>query len=88
MNWERTDMTPESVAAVKLYCTPPPPEETDFDVKAFAGAEVLNLPFEERRLRVYVAGQGPNVLLIHGWSSRASHMAMLARFLQRAGFRT
>jgi pimeloyl-ACP methyl ester carboxylesterase/RimJ/RimL family protein N-acetyltransferase len=73
---------------VRRYCTPPPQEETDFDKKAFAAAEALDIPFEDRTLRVYRAGSGKDVLLVHGWSSRASHMAMLARLLQRKGVRT
>jgi len=83
-----TDSVLDDGQLVRRYCTPPPQEETDFDKKAFAGAEALNIPFEDRTLRVYRAGSGKDVLLAHGWSSRASHMAMLARILQRKGFRT
>ena len=83
-----TDSVLSDGQLVRRYCTPPPQEETDFDKKAFAGAEALDIPFEDRTLRVYRAGSGKDVLLAHGWSSRASHMAMLARILQRKGFRT
>ena len=32
-------------------------------------------------------GTGPNVLLVHGWGSRASHLALLARYIANNGFR-
>jgi len=71
---------------VDQFCTPPPQEEIPFDRKAFAHAQILEIPFEDRVLRAYSSGTGRNVLLVHGWGSRASHMAMLARFLVSKGF--
>ena len=43
--------------------------------------------FEARTLITYTWGEGKGVLLAHGWASRASHMALIARGLARRGFR-
>jgi pimeloyl-ACP methyl ester carboxylesterase len=40
-----------------------------------------------RQLSVYSWGEGPAVLLVHGWSSRASQMAVFAAPLVERGFR-
>jgi pimeloyl-ACP methyl ester carboxylesterase len=71
---------------VRQFCTPPPQEEIPFDRKAFAHAQVQEIVFEDRVLRAYSLGTGRDVLLVHGWGSRASHMALLARFLESKGF--
>ena len=72
---------------VSRFCTPALQEETDFDRKAFTKAQILDIKFENRILKGYSMGAGKNVLLIHGWNSRASHLALLARYLVKSGFR-
>ena len=72
---------------VEQFCTPPENEETDIDRKAFAEATTFNIEFENRILIGYSIGTGPNVLLVHGWGSRASHLVLLARYLANNGFR-
>jgi pimeloyl-ACP methyl ester carboxylesterase len=74
-------------ALVEKFCTPPRIEETNFDRRAFHAAEARNVSFEERMLKCYSMGEGKIVLLAHGWGSRASHMALLARSLTSGGFR-
>ncbi|MBI3585606.1 MAG: alpha/beta fold hydrolase [Ignavibacteriales bacterium] len=71
---------------VEQFCTPPQQEDTDFDRKAFAQAQLLDIEFEDRILKCYSMGTGQDVLLVHGWNSRASHMALLARYLVNNGF--
>ena len=71
---------------VEQFCTPPLQEETDFDRRAFAKTQALDIRFEDRILKGYSMGSGRNVLLVHGWGSRASHLALLARFLANNGF--
>ncbi|MBI3578607.1 MAG: alpha/beta hydrolase [Ignavibacteriales bacterium] len=71
---------------VEQFCTPPQQEDTDFDRKAFAQAQLLDIEFENRILKCYSMGTGQGVLLVHGWNSRASHMALLARYLVNNGF--
>lgn len=72
---------------VEQFCTPPIQEETDFDRKTFATASILNIAFENSILKGYAMGTGPNVLLVHGWGSRASHLALIARYIANNGFR-
>ena len=74
--------------AIRRFCTPPAQIETDFDRKALARSEPLEIDLQGRTLRAYATGEGPDVLLVHGWNSRGSHMAPLARVLERDGFRT
>ncbi len=70
------------------FCTPPETTESETDVRALEGALPGTVPFEGRKLTTWTWGEGPGVLLAHGWGSRASHMALIARGLARAGYRT
>jgi pimeloyl-ACP methyl ester carboxylesterase len=72
---------------VRRFCEAPLLEETEYDRKSLEGSETFGIPFEGRILRAYSWGEGPAVLLAHGWASRASHMALLARGLARGGYR-
>ncbi len=72
---------------VRRFCTPPLIPFADFESRAFEDADTLNLPFAGERLAGYSWGEGRTVLLVHGWGSRASHMAFLGRFLAKAGLR-
>jgi Alpha/beta hydrolase family len=76
-----------STDLLQQFCTPPSSPLTEFDARAFADAKKINIPFEGENLAGYCWGEGKTVLLIHGWGSRASHMAFLGRFLAKAGFR-
>jgi len=71
---------------VEQFCTPPNQEDTEFDRKAFTQAQIMDIEFENRILKGYSMGSGQSVLLVHGWNSRASHLALLARFLVTNGF--
>jgi pimeloyl-ACP methyl ester carboxylesterase len=77
----------ESGDIVALFATPLILPETDYDRRALADAASLEFPFEGQSLSGYTWGSGPVVLLAHGWNSRASHLAPLARTLAKAGFR-
>jgi len=72
---------------VQRFCTPPLIPFAEFEGRAFTDADKMNFPFEGEILAGYCWGEGKNVLLVHGWGSRASHMAFLGRFLAKAGFR-
>jgi pimeloyl-ACP methyl ester carboxylesterase len=72
---------------VDRFCTPPSIPFTKYDIKALSDAEKMNFPFEGEMLAGYCWGEGKTVLLVHGWGSRATHMAFLGRFLAKAGFR-
>ena len=72
---------------VDRFCTPPSIPIAEFERRAFSDAERINFPFEGELLAGYGWGEGRTVLLVHGWGSRASHMAFLGRFLAKSGFR-
>jgi pimeloyl-ACP methyl ester carboxylesterase len=72
---------------VQRFCTPPFIPLTEFESRAFTDAEKRNFPFEGEILTGYCWGEGKTILLVHGWGSRASHMAFLGRFLSKAGFK-
>jgi pimeloyl-ACP methyl ester carboxylesterase len=71
---------------VEQFCTPPLLIETEADKKLINDAAVEIFPFEGINLKGYSWGTGRNVLLVHGWGSRASHMAFIARTLAKNGF--
>ena len=51
------------------------------------GAQALELRSQGCRLHGWEIGQGPAVLLVHGWGGRGSQMGAFARPLAEAGFR-
>ena len=69
---------------LQRFCTPPVSAEENGGIP---GAEVFEIPFEGETLTAYRWGAGPDVLLAHGWGSRAGHLALLARILAGAGYR-
>ena len=72
---------------VHRFCTPQFIPFSEFEKNAFLNAKKVEFPFENENLTGYFWGEGRTVLLIHGWGSRASHLAVLGRFLAKAGFR-
>ena len=71
---------------VKKFCTPPHMEITNFDLKSISSSIQTYIDFEETQIPIYSWGKGENVLLVHGWGSRASHMSLFARIISEAGF--
>ncbi len=84
---ERVEAPADTAGLIDMFRTPPFFPETDYDRKACADAEPMGFPFENIVLKGYAWGSGPEVLLLHGWGSRASHMASIARVVVRSGFR-
>jgi pimeloyl-ACP methyl ester carboxylesterase len=72
---------------VERFCTPQPPPLTEYDSKVFADAERIEFPFEGVNLNGYCWGKGKTILLVHGWGSRASHLAHLGRMLAKLELR-
>ncbi len=72
---------------VKEFCTPPPFPITDNDRKILNDAERIEIEFEGGILDAYCWGKGKTVILTHGWGSRASHLAFLAKHISVSGFR-
>lgn len=71
------------------YCTPQTPETRDGDRKLAGQSARRPVRVESDGLEVqtYAWGDGPAVLLVHGWGSRATHFAALIRSLTGAGLR-
>lgn len=72
---------------VRLFSTPPVLVPSAGEMNALQKSERFSVRFEDWDLPCYGWGEGPTVLLCHGWGSRAGHLALLARALARAGFR-
>jgi alpha-beta hydrolase superfamily lysophospholipase len=74
-------------AAAKAFFTtmrsPVRPEEE----VALGWADRFTIPFGRQRLPAWSFGEGPTVLLSHGWNGRASQLAPLGAALATAGFR-
>ncbi|MFZ6638375.1 alpha/beta fold hydrolase [Undibacterium sp. TC4M20W] len=71
---------------LQAFTRPQRQAETEDDKKALAQARLVSIPYAGLELRAWTWGQGPQVLLLHGWESRASHMAGFVVPLLRAGF--
>jgi len=73
--------------AYTMFFTPPriPPRQRELDV--LARADTITLGPAERRVMAYTWGDGPAVLLVHGWGGNAGHLAAFVDPLLAAGFR-
>ncbi len=73
--------------AFHFFCTPfryaEPPRET----QVLKQAERFSILFQDTRLAAYAWGQGPTVLLVHGWSGRGSQLGAFVEPLVAAGHR-
>ena len=81
-----TDIDPVSqvfTALTRPRRRPASPEQ----VQALSGATRLAVDHRGAALAAWSWGQGAPVLLLHGWESRASHMAAFVPALVQAGFR-
>lgn len=71
--------------AETLFCTPPPRRGGD---EAFiATGSRFTLTSQGQQLAGWQWGEGPTVVLVHGWGSRASRLGGLGAALVGAGFR-
>ena len=61
----------------------PPPREREL----LARARHLSMQHADKRIAVYTWGDGPVVLLVHGWSGRGAQMGAFVEPLVAAGFR-
>lgn len=82
----------EAAALFERYRTPPPPEATDGDRTLAAAAErgLVRVSPDGVEVATYLwrperATTLPPVLLVHGWGSRATHLAATVRALTAAG---
>ena len=71
--------------AVALFRRPPGRKDSESERTALASGEKVELSLAGRRLAVWRWGQGPTVLLVHGWGSRGARLASFIEPLTRAG---
>ncbi|MCC6625734.1 MAG: alpha/beta hydrolase [Deltaproteobacteria bacterium] len=74
-------------AVARAFCTTWRPPVRPADTEALGLARRVAIPFGRRSLPAWVFGEGPAVLLSHGWSGRGAQLAPLAAALATAGFR-
>jgi len=80
--------TPTAQELVDAFCTPgplPPPRRRDLAV--LDGGMRFSVPGPDGPLAAWSFGDGPVVLLAHGWGSRAAHLAAFVAPLLASGCR-
>jgi len=74
-------------AVTRAFCTPFRPPVRPAEGELLASARRVGIPFGRQRLPAWVFGEGPAVILSHGWSGRGAQLAPLAAALATAGLR-
>ena len=70
----------------RLFLTPPRHPAPERERKVLREAAVFHVPFRGGRLRAWHWGNGPTVLLVHGWGGRGGQMTPFVSSLRAAGF--
>lgn len=73
--------------AFQFFCTPFRYAEPRRETEVLKQAERFSIPFQDSHLAAYSWGQGPTVLLVHGWSGRGSQLGAFVEPLVAAGHR-
>jgi pimeloyl-ACP methyl ester carboxylesterase len=73
--------------AETIFCRPPRNEPRPAEEAFLATGERLTVRSEDQDLAVWSWGDGPVVVLAHGWGGRAGRFSSLAGALVEAGFR-
>jgi len=71
----------------RLFFTPPRARIRDEEYAVLAKGEPFSLYVRGERVNGYTWGDGPPVLLVHGWGGHAAHMTAFVKPLTKAGFR-
>ena len=71
----------------QLLSRPPRAPERPWQMALREQAQTTRLAHSSGTLYVYSWGDGPTVLMVHGWGARATHMGKLIKPLVAAGFR-
>ncbi len=72
--------------AVALFRRPPGHKGSESERTALASGRKEELSLAGRRLAVWQWGQGPTILLVHGWGSRGARLASFIPPLTEAGY--
>ena len=73
--------------AETIFCSPPRHEPRPGEEAFLATGRRLTVRSQEQDLAVWAWGQGPVVILAHGWGGRAGRLSALAGGLMQSGFR-
>lgn len=69
----------------RLFLTPPRHGAPEREREALSGAVPFAVPFRGGRLMAWRFGEGPAVLLVHGWGGRGGQLSAFAPALVEAG---
>src|SRR5688572_13678689 len=72
-----SSVTPAHAArlAARLFLTPPRPKRPTHEAAVLSAAREDAVEVGGRRVRTWTWGDGPTVLLVHGWGGRGSQLA-------------
>ena len=73
--------------AEDIFCRPPRPEPRPSEEVFLATGERLTVRSEDQDLAVWTWGDGPVIVLAHGWGGRAGRFSSFGGALVGAGFR-
>lgn len=73
--------------ACRLFFTPPRARQLGAERRVMESGRHEIVPFRDHSLAAWAWGEGPTVLLVHGWCGRASQMAAFVDPLVGAGSR-
>ncbi|HSK77610.1 MAG TPA: alpha/beta fold hydrolase [Thermoanaerobaculia bacterium] len=73
--------------ALDLFCTPMRHPEPAREKELLRTAEAFTVPFQNAQLAAHAWGEGPAVLLVHGWSGRGAQLGAFVQPLVDAGHR-
>ncbi|WP_437553115.1 alpha/beta hydrolase [Sorangium sp. So ce367] len=76
-----------SLAAERLFRSPRRHTRPAWEEEVLAGAARFSLPWGAEALPAWSWGDGPTVLLVHGWEGRGSQLGAFVRPLVELGFR-
>jgi pimeloyl-ACP methyl ester carboxylesterase len=86
-NLQRVSPSMSAAVAEKLFCTPKSPRKRSREEEALLLASPLPVVIGGRRLAAWQWGDGPTILLVHGWGGRAAQLTGFVDPLVFAGFR-
>ncbi|MBA3497490.1 MAG: alpha/beta fold hydrolase [Gemmatimonadales bacterium] len=73
--------------AESIFCTPPRHQPRSGDETYLATGRRFTVRSEGQALAGWEWGEGPTIMLVHGWGSRAGRFSAMAGALAGAGFR-
>lgn len=72
--------------ALKLFFQPPRKDYTEQDVEFLSKAKQFQLNVDDQKIYAYSWGEGPKVLLVHGWGGYATQFSQIILQLVKSGF--